>query len=159
MAVYEYGTKNGTVRAFYQTGTTNGFGGYYELFLGDQGSLEISESGARAKVYRDVANAPDWGSFVKRGLLMAPVQEVKPQPDVVLDVRETAPPPSYALPIQSLKLYHQPHLENFFDAVRGRGRLNCPAEVGFESAVTVLKVNEAIEANRPLAFEAKDFEI
>jgi len=161
MAVYEYPTKTGTVRAFYQTGTTNGFGGYYELFLGDQGSLEISESGARAKVYRDVANAPDWGSLVKRGLLVAPKEEPKPppQPAVVLDVRETAPPPSYMLPVQSLKLYHQPHLENFFDAVRDKARLNCPAEVGFESAVTVLKVNEAVEANRPLVFDAKDFEI
>ncbi len=159
MAVYDYPTAGGMVRAFYQTITTNGFGGYYELFLGDQGSLEISESGARAKVYRDAANAPDWGSFVKRGLLMAPKDEPKPQPEVVLDVRETAPPPSYALPIQSLKLYHQPHLENFFEAIRGRARLTCPAEVGYETAVTVLKVNDAVEAKRPLAFVPADFEI
>jgi predicted dehydrogenase len=161
MTVFEYPTLSGIVRASYQTITTNGFGGYYELFLGDQGSLEISESGARAKVYRDIANAPDWGSFVKRGLLMAPKDEPAPQlpPGVVLDVRETAPPPSYALPVQSTKLYHQPHLENFFDAVRGRGRLNCPGEIGYESAVTVLKVNEAIDAGRPVVFAPADFEI
>ena len=30
--------------------------------------------------------------------------------------------------------------------------LNCPAEVGYETTVTVLKVNEAVEANRRLAF-------
>jgi len=161
MAVYEYPMPTGTVRAHYQTITTNGFGGYYELFLGDQGSLEISESGARAKVYRDVANAPDWGSLVKRGLLMAPTEDPKPPPlpGVVLDVRETAPPPSYALPVQSLKLYHQPHLENFFDAIRGRAKLTCPAEAGYETAVTVLKVNEAVEAGRRLVFEPGDFEI
>jgi predicted dehydrogenase len=161
MAVYEYPTPSGTVRAHYQTITTNGFGGYYELFLGDQGSLEISESGARAKVYRDVANAPDWGSLVKRGLLMAPTEDPKPQtpPGVVLDVRETAPPPSYALPVQSLKLYHQPHLENFFDAIRGRAKLTCPADVGYETAVTVLKVNEAVEAGRRVVFNPGDFEI
>ena len=161
MAVFEYPTKAGTVRAFYQTITTNGFGGYYELFMGDQGSLEISESGARAKVFRDVANAPDWGPLVKRGLLVAPQEEPKPaaQPAVVLDVRETAPPPSYALPIQSVKAYHQPHLENFFDSIRGRSRLNCPGEVGYETAVTVLKVNEAVEAGRAVAFKPSDFEI
>ncbi|MBE3123611.1 MAG: Gfo/Idh/MocA family oxidoreductase [Planctomycetes bacterium] len=161
MAVFEYPMPAGTVRAFYQTITTNGFGGYYELFLGDQGSLEISESGARAKVYRDVANAPDWGSLVKRGLLVAPKDEPKPQtqPAAVLDVRETVPPPSYALPVQSMKLYHQPHLENFFDAIRGKGRLTCPSEVGYESAVTVLKVNEAIEAGHPVRFTPADFEI
>jgi predicted dehydrogenase len=159
MAVFEYPTESGTVRAFYQTGTTNGFGGYYELFLGDEGSLEISESGARAKVYRDVANAPDWGSYVRKGLLLAPVEEPQPQQTAVLDVRETAPPQSYALPVQSLKLYHQPHLENFFNAIRGRAKLTCPGEVGHETAVTVLKVNEAVEADRPVTYEAADFEI
>ncbi|HEY3380669.1 MAG TPA: Gfo/Idh/MocA family oxidoreductase [Vicinamibacterales bacterium] len=161
MAVYEYPTSTGTVRAFYQTGTTNGFGGYFELFMGDQGSLEISESGARAKVYRDVANAPDWGSLVKRGLLAAPKDEPKPQPQTlaVLDVRETAPPPSYAIPVQSQKLYHQPHLENFFDAVRGRAQLTCPADTGYETAVTVLKVNEAVELRRPVIFDPGDFEV
>ena len=160
MAVYEYATPSGTVRAFYQTITTNGFGGYYELFLGDQGSLEISESGARANVFRDITNAPDWGSLVKKGLLRAPKEEPKPlDPGVVLDVRETAPPPSYALPVQSTKLYHQPHLENFFDAIRGRAKLNCPGEVGYETAVTVLKVNEAVETGRRVEFKPSDFEI
>ena len=157
MALFEYPTPSGTVRAFYQTLTTNNFGGYYEVFLGDEGSLEISESGARAKVYRDFANAPDWGSWVKQGLLLAPEEE--PEPQAQLDVRESVPPPSYALPIQSLKLYHQPHLENFFDAIRGKAKLNCPGEVGFETAVTVLKVNEAVEANRPVLFKPQDFEI
>ncbi|MBZ5495001.1 MAG: Gfo/Idh/MocA family oxidoreductase [Acidobacteriia bacterium] len=159
MAVYEYPTRGGMVRAFYQTLTTNGFGGYYEVFLGDQGSLEISESAGRGKVYRDVANAPDWGSWVRQGLLLAPKEEPKPKTEVVLDVRETEPPPSYLLPVQSLKKYHQPHLENFFAAIRGRAKLNCPGEIGYETAVTVLKVNTAIEANRPVLFESGDFEI
>ena len=110
-------------------------------------------------MYREVANAPDWGSLVKRGLLMAPKDEPKPQAEVVLDVRETAPPPSYALPVRSLKLYHQPHLENFFDAIRGRASLTCPAEIGYETAVTVLKVNEAVEARRTVLFEPRDFEM
>jgi len=34
--------------------------------------------------------------------------------------------------------HHQPHLENFFDAIRGKANLNCPAEIGYETAVTVL---------------------
>jgi predicted dehydrogenase len=159
MALFEYPTPSGTVRAFYQTLTTNNFGGYYEVFLGDEGSLEISESGARAKVYRDFAHAPDWGSWVKQGLLLAPEEEPEPQPQAQLDVRESVPPPSYALPIQSLKLYHQSHLENFFDAIRGKAKLTCPGEVGFETAVTVLKVNEAVEANRPVLFKPQDFEL
>ncbi len=160
MAVFEYPTPDGTVRASYQTITTNGFGGYFELFLGDQGSLEISESSGRGKLYRDIANAPDWGSIVKQGLLREPEEAPRTQaPGVVLDVRETAPPPSYALPVQSTKLYHQPHLENFFDAIRGGVELNCTAEDGYETAVTVLKVNEAVERAGRVLFTPSDFEI
>ena len=50
-------------------------------------------------------------------------------------------------------------LQNFFDAVRGKAKLNCPAEIGYESAVSVLKVNEAIEAKSRLAFKPEDFRI
>jgi hypothetical protein len=55
------------------------------------------------------------------------------------------------------KSYHQPHLENFFDAIRGKAKLTCPAEVGFESAAVVLKVNEAVGAGRRLDFTEADF--
>jgi hypothetical protein len=43
--------------------------------------------------------------------------------------------------------------------VRGRNKLNCPGEIGYETAVTVLKVNEAVEAQRRLEFKPADFEI
>ena len=55
--------------------------------------------------------------------------------------------------------YHQPHLQNFFDSIRGAATLHCPAEVGYETAVTVLKVNEAIEAKQRLAFRPEEFTI
>jgi hypothetical protein len=76
-----------------------------------------------------------------------------------LDVRESVAPPSYALPVQMLKPYHQPHLENFLDAVRGKAKLKCPGEIGLETAATVLKVNQAVEAKRPVLFESQDFEL
>ena len=160
LAVYDYATPHGTVRASYQTLTTNGFGGYYEVFMGDQGSLEISESAGRGNIYRDPANAPDWKSFVKEGLLVAPKEEAPPaKPAAVLDVRETVPPPKYSMPVQMKKKYHQPHLENFFATMRGKAKLNCPGEIGYETAVTVLKVNEAVEACTRLEFQPQDFEV
>ena len=55
--------------------------------------------------------------------------------------------------------YHQPHLQNFFDAVRGKAKLNCPSEIAYETAVAVLKVNEAIEAQSRLSFKPEDFKI
>jgi len=75
----------------------------------------------------------------------------------VLDVRESVSPDLHRVPVVLRDPYHQPHLQNFFDAVRGKGTLNCPAEVGFESAVTVLKVNEAIDAKQRLSFRPEDF--
>jgi hypothetical protein len=76
----------------------------------------------------------------------------------VLDVRESPTPPSYDIPVTlGDKPYHQPHLENFFDTIRGKAKLNCPAEVGYETAVTVLKVNEAVAAGQKLEFKPEDF--
>ena len=43
--------------------------------------------------------------------------------------------------------------------MRGKGTLNCPAEIGYETAVAVLKVNEAIEAKTRLAFTPEEFKI
>ena len=38
MAMFQYETNMGRVRAFYQTITTNSNSGYYEKFMGDQGT-------------------------------------------------------------------------------------------------------------------------
>jgi predicted dehydrogenase len=163
MAVYEYQTPSGTVRAFYQTITTNSSQGYFESFMGDQATLLISESAGRGAVYRE-PSAPPWDKWVKLGFINEPAKKEaatqgKPQTGAVLDVRETLAPPAYELPVKMDKLYHQPHLENFFDAIRGKAKLNCPAEIGYETAVTVLKVNEAVEAARKLDFKPEEFKV
>src|SRR5574341_83421 len=159
MVVYEYETSAGTVRAYYQTQTTNGSQGYFENFMGDQGTLVISESEANypGYLYRD-PNAPAWDVWVQKGYVSAPdLQEVKEKDEqAVLDVRESVSPDLHRVPVVLRDPYHQPHLSNFFDAVRGEARLNCPAEVGYESAVTVLKVNEAIDAKQRVSFRPED---
>ena len=55
--------------------------------------------------------------------------------------------------------YHLPHLSNFFNSVRGLEKLNCPGEIGYETAVSVLKVNQAIEAGKRLEFDPDEFDI
>ena len=101
------------------------------------------------------------------GYLRGPEEMADYERDVALPmylVSET-PPSSlykqlpYKMPITIQKPYHQPHLENFFDAIRGKAKLNCPAEVGYETAVTVLKVNEAVEAGRKLELKSSDFAV
>jgi predicted dehydrogenase len=163
MVIYEYQLGDRTIRAFYQTITTNSSQGYFETFMGDEGTLLISEAAGRGTIYREAwVPAENWQKWVKMGFIKEPVEEKeeeKPAGDSVLDVRETPKPPSYDLPVTMEKLYHQPHLENFFDAVRGKVKLNCPAEIGYETAVTVLKVNEAVAAGRRLEFKPGDFEV
>jgi hypothetical protein len=162
MAVYEYETPAGTVRAYYQTQTTNGSQGYFENFMGDQGTLVLSESEANYPgfLYRD-PNAPAWDEWVRKGYIAAPrLQEPEDrEEEAVLDVRESVTPDLHRVPVVLRDPYHQPHLQNFFDAVRGEARLNCPADVGYESAVTVLKVNEAIDAKQRVSFAPEDFRV
>jgi predicted dehydrogenase len=156
LAIYRYKTEYGTVRAFYQTITTNSAEGYFENFLGDQSTLHISESAGRGGLWRE-PTAPDWSKWVEMGYLEAPEEEETPEPGAVLDVRETIAPPKHKLPLIFNDPYHKPHLENFFNAIRGKERLNCPPDIGYETAVTVLKVNQAVESGRKIRFDPREF--
>ncbi|MFC1780705.1 Gfo/Idh/MocA family protein [Planctomycetota bacterium] len=167
MCIYEYDTPQGTARAFYQTITTNSGQGYFEQFMGLEGTLVISEAAARCKLYREVwVEEANWAKWIDLGYMMPIEEEAEETPTeesgVVLDVRESPTPPSYDLPADVTlgdKPYHQPHLENFFDSIKGTATLNCPGEIGYETAVTVLKVNEAVEAGQRLEFKPEDFEV
>jgi len=163
MVVYEYETKTGPARAYYQTQTTNGSQGYFEKFMGDQGTLVISESETNypGLLYRD-PNAPAWDEWIRKGWISAPKLQERPAPGEqksVVDVRESISPDEHRVPVSLRDPYHQPHLQNFFDAVRGRATLNCPAQIGYETAVTVLKVNDAVDAKQRLSFDPGDFEV
>jgi predicted dehydrogenase len=163
MVIYDYDTPLGPAKAYYQTQTTNGSQGYYETFMGDQGTLLISESELNyaGQLYRD-PNAPAWDEWVQKGYVSAPKEQEakeKTASGAVADVRESVAPDQHAVPVSLRDPYHQPHLQNFFDAIRGKAALNCPAEIGYESAVSVLKVNEAIEAKSRLSFKPEDFKV
>ncbi len=161
MVVYEYQTSQGTVRAFYQTITTNSRAGYYEAFMGDEGMLNISEAASSWDgIYRESWVQPEkWEKWVKKGYLKAVVEQQLQAPGTgaAVDVRESPPPPKYEMAVDFHDPYHKPHLENFFDTIRGRAKLNCPAEIGYETAVAVLKVNEAIQAAQKIDFKPEEF--
>jgi len=163
MAVYEYDTPQGSVSASYQTISTNSGQGYFEMFMGHEGTLLLSEKASRCRIYRESwVDERQWDPWTRKGYLgevVEPEQKPKVSSTAVMDARDSVPPPAYRLPLvaQGDKPIHQPHLENFFDAIRGKATLNCPAEVGYDTAVTVLKVNEAAEAGRKLDFETEEF--
>jgi len=168
MAILDFPAAEGTVRASFQVlTTTSGGSGNYEQFLGTLGTLRVSENPKWTKVFHE-PHAPDWDEWTRRDYLakdpppLAEKKEAessKPADPNDVHVQETGQLVGYSLPIVVDKPPHQPHLENFFDAVRGKASLTCPADVAFRNDVVVMKVNEAIEAKKMLAFGAEEFEV
>jgi len=162
LAVFEYETEEGINRAFYQVLTTTSTGGFYETFMGEEGSLVISEVPQNGDHVLQEAHADDWEPYVKQGLLLNKVTKTPggdKTDDISMDVRLSPEPDSWGLPVLLNKPAHQPHLENFFDAIRLGTPLNCPGEVGYETAVAVLTVNKAVELGRRIDFKPEEFEV
>jgi len=174
-AIYEFPTASGVVRATYGVlTTTSAGGGYHEYFMGDEGALKISENPKYTKLYRE-ARAPEWDQWVEKGYLARPEsgegapaagkpwEKSRPKFSMaaprasVVDVRETAALSAWDIPVTLDKAIHQPHLENFFSALREGTPLTCPADSAFATAVTVLMVNEAVAARKMLTFAPEDF--
>lgn len=164
MCIYEYENKEGVSRAFYQVLTTTSFGGFREAFLGENGNLAISEVPAMGNTVTQEAHNKDkvnWELYVKKGLLGPTRSAIRPVAtrNTLVDARVTAALESYPLPIELAKPAHQPHLENFFGAIRDGLKLNCPGEIGYETAVAVLACNEAVRTNTKIQFKPEQFRI
>ena len=158
MVIYEFALPEGIVRAFYQVQTTTSAGGgYFEYFMGDQGSLKMSENPRLCTIFRE-ASAPSWDELVAKNYLTGKAAPPAASADATkVDPRESLAMATYEIPITFDKAIHQPHLENFFDAVRGKGKLNCPADEAFASEYAVFKANEAIVARRTLDLKPEEF--
>ena len=159
MAIYEYATEAGPVRGFYQVLSTTSHGGFYETFMGKDGSMEISEDPRKGQLFREVtAKRREWEDESE-------IVQSMGRDAIELKIGETlAPdgtkdPEGQRLLAESKKPGHQLHLENFFNAIRTGSPLSCPSEVGFETAVSVLKANEAVEAERRIEFTDEDFAV
>lgn len=159
MTIYEFDTESGPARALYQVQTTTKYGGFYESFMGENGSIVISEVPQRGDWAMREAHAPEWDSLVRDGYLKTekpPLQKIDTK-NIFLDVRVTAEAGRWPLPVELAKPAHQPHLENFFSAILNGTPLSCPAEIGYESAVAVLKANEAVASRRMMMLRPQDF--
>ena len=154
MCIFDYDTPDGGARAFYQVlTTTSAGGGYFESFMGIHGTINISERAAYTRIYREAGTAPEWDSLVQRGYLKkasapAPVTDSS---DVIASY-ESAAPEAYELPGGLSKPPHQPHLENFFAAMRGTEKLTCDARHALESEAPIYWVNPAAESGQTIIF-------
>ncbi len=160
MCIFDYDTPQGEVRAFYQVLTTTSYGGgFHESFMGTEASLKISEIASSSAIYREDA-APSWDSLVDKGYL---VRKAAPPPppasaDAVASYASAAPE-VFDLPGGFNKLAHQPHLENFFDAVRGKAKLNCDARHAFESEAPIFWVNPSALSKQPIDFTSEHLSV
>ncbi len=157
MAIYDYQTEQGTVRGFYQVLNTTGWGGYYEVFMGDEGVLEVSEDTKKGFLVREPGAKPKvWEDEAEK-------IERLGQSAIALQVGETlnptGRPKEKKLEAMSEKAPHQLHLENFFSAIRIGTKLSCPPDVGYETAVAVLKANDAVAAQRRIEFDPNEFKV
>jgi predicted dehydrogenase len=158
MVIYEYQLPEGVARAFYQVQTTTSAGGgYFEYFMGDEGSLKMSENPSLTAIYKE-AKGPAWDELVAKNYLRAKAAPAAAADATKVDVRETAQLAEYEIPVTFSKKIHQPHLENFFNAVRGKAKLNCPADEAFSSEYVIHKANEAIAARKTLELSPQETE-
>ncbi len=159
MVIYEYQLPEGVARAFYEVETTTSAGGgYFEYFMGDEGSLKMSENPNLTAIYRE-ARAPSWDALVQKNYLRAKTVAAPANPDAArVDVRETAQLAEYTIPVTFNKAIHQPHLENFFNAIRGKAKLNCPGDEAFSSEYVIHKANEAIAAKKTIVITPQETE-
>jgi len=182
MAIYDYQTEDGSVRAFYQVLNTTGwgtYGTYYETFMGDIGSLLISEYATEknngwAFLEHYLEETDDavlkstvlkrWNDCIRNKLIGGEYEIPEEVKDAsILKIGASVPGRKafhhHPLLRKCTQYVHQPHLKNFFDAIREKAELNCPGEVGYETAVAVLKANEAIEEGKKLNFKPEDFKV
>jgi len=168
VALYEYPAAQSTVRASCQVITTSsGSGGNYEMLMGSDGSIQVSENAKYTRAYHE-AYAPEWDDWVRCGYLVKaptggaekPKKEKTPEarPEDINEVRarETGQVVPYDIPVAVDKPGYQLHLENFFDAVRGKAQLTCPADVAFPAEAAVLRANQAVEARKTLDLTGED---
>ena len=146
----------GVARASYQVQTTTSAGGgYFETFMGDDGTIKMSEDPSLCAIYREArATEVSWDDLIQKGYVRAKATSAEDAAKV--DVRETAQLAEYEIPVFFNKPPHQPHLENFFNSIRGMGKLNCPGDEAFSSEYTIHKANEAIAAQTRLAITAEE---
>lgn len=155
MCLFDYETEQGSVRAFYQVlTTTSSGGGYYESFMGTNGTLVMSEREAYTKIYKESGadNEAQWNAAIQRGLLKKVGAGTAAGGADAIASYESAPPDEYALPGGMSKAPHQPHIENFLEAIRGQAQLTCDARHALESEAPIYWVNQAAETQQTIQF-------
>jgi len=146
IAIYEYDRPDGKARVAYDVLTTTSLFDYFERLMGIEGWLTISEN-------------PEWYEVYRERAATSELWHDKRYIDEIIHITPSGErgPIEYKIHVTLDKPVHQPHLENFFDAIHAGVPLNCPAEVAYRTTVSVLRINEAVAAQERLTFKPEDF--
>ncbi len=176
-AVYEYDLPEGKSRGSYQVLTANSSQGFYEKFMGEKGTISISEVPKVNQAYREPW-ADSWSEYgegddpllikyneIHNKIWEHPRPWTRPEPwldssNIDSRVAASAAIDEWELPITLNKPPHNPHIRNFLTAVKNGGNqsdLNCPVDEAFKTCVTVLKIYEALENGGSYDFKKEDF--
>ncbi|MBI9018464.1 MAG: Gfo/Idh/MocA family oxidoreductase [Phycisphaerae bacterium] len=157
MALMQFKSKTDTIQASYQICSNSSFDRYYENFLGDQSSLKISECRSLCQLILECdAGYETWDKWIKKGYINHVFAVSTPEVPFPLNSHmETTAAISPKLTVP----YHQPHLQNFFDAMKGKASLNCPGEEGYKTALMTLKINEAVQSGEKITMKPQEYEI
>ena len=156
MVIYEYQLPKGVARAMYQVQTTTSAGGgYWEMFMGDEATIKMSEDPKLTAIYREDGAKP-WDDLIQRNIFLPKNDDTAA--DAKVDARETAALAKYDMAVSFNKPPHMPHLENFFNAIRGKEKLNCPADEAYRSEYIIHKANESIAEGKRIILTPEEVE-
>ena len=127
--------------------------------MGDEGSLVISEDVRKGFLFREMqAKRRKWEDDATKVQAMGR-DAIQLKLGETLTAKGKKDPKAQKLASEAKKPVHQLHLENFFNGIRGGTKLTCPPEVAFETAVAVLKANDAVAAGKRIVFGPSEFKV
>lgn len=179
MCHYEFRMPDGTARwASHQFVSLSNEGGTRAEFVGSRASLVLGEGFDAKNCVRRAYHSghrgfPDdfkvsWETFVQKGWI-EPSQAEKSQKSVpgcpnefsVYDCLNSVVwgEGSWDCPlaVKSTESRFQAHLRNFFAAIRGEEKLNCPPEVAYAATVAVHGAIRSAERRETVRFRPEDF--
>ncbi len=158
--IYEY---PGGVKLNYTSLTTNQYDGYYEQFMGKDGTLIISEEKETPSSYfrEPTANVEDWMKVAVGGSQTGKHKEVGLKLDPEATKKLSGPgvkvgEKTYGSGALSKSAYVL-EMEDFFNAIRTGAPVTCDWKEALGCCVAAIKADEAIEKRMRVEIKAEDY--
>jgi len=164
MSELDDGTPDVGVREFCLTRqASSGIGGYYERFIGDRATVTVSERSEWTRIHPSgyFVTDPGFEELEVRGYILPvfPESEFVGRNKDRIYSRPSRPLPEYTLPGECNKPVHQPHLENFFAAIRGEEKPNCDPRSAFATESLVWHLEAAAREHRIIDLSKDGFAV